>query len=306
MKLDCASRQYLARLKMRGYSNDTINCRKVFLAQLLGLIGNTDIEKINLEKLHRIFLRMSLKSRTVGDYLNRVQMLLKHFKLPYEYKLPKIQDEERPYLTRDEVMQIVNSIKLKTLVDYRDRTLIFFLFDTGLRISEVLRLNRNSVDLTHGTGRVLQKGGFLRGFYLTREGIEYLQEFLGMHNEDKLFVGFRWSPLHQKHYACNFDRQAAWQAIQRRTGASGVKKKVGCHTLRHSFCFDLLMNGCDVLTLQKLMGHHSVESTLKYVHLCDRILYENFQLFKSKQTSYEVSKKKGLIPGFKIKMQIIK
>jgi site-specific recombinase XerD len=306
MKLSLASKRYLVTLKMRGYSEDTIHCRRVFFRQIRRLLDDPEIEEISLEKLHRIFAKMSLKSRTVGDYLNRVQMLLRHFKIPAEYALPKAQESERPYLTKDEVLQIINSIPKKTIVDYRDRALIFFLFDTGLRISEVLRLTRDKIDLENGTGRVLQKGGSIRSFFLTKEGIGYLQDFLTMHNDEKLFIGFRWGGMFKRFFPVGFTRQAAWMVLKRRTEASGIKKKVGPHALRHSFTFDLLMNGCDVLTLQRLLGHHSVESTLKYVHLCDTTLFENFQLFKSKQTTYELKKKRGMMPGFKIKLQIMK
>ena len=303
--MSLASKRYLVTLKMRGYSPETIKCRKIYYRHLSILLNNPDIDKVDLEKLHRLFIRQHLQNTTIFHYLKHTQMLLRYFELPSQYDLPKTQETERPYLARKEVMQIIDKIGLKSIIDYRDRALIYFLFDTGLRISEALNLTRESIDLENGIGRVRQKGGGIRPFYLTRQASKYLLELMKLHQEDELFFGLKGNSA-TKYQKTPFRRSSALRVFKERAGAAGIKKKVGLHSLRHSFAFDLLLNGCDILTLQRLMGHKAISSTMKYVHLCDNTLYENYHLYKSAQTTYEVSKKRGLLPGFKIKLQIIK
>ena len=156
----------------------------------------------------------------------------------------------------------------------RDRTILEVLFSTGLRISELVALNRDSINFKRGEFSIRGKGGRVRVVFLSPRAAEALKEYLKHRTdtEEALFAGTQKKP-----------GRLTVRQIQRLIGRyavkAGIAKKVTPHTLRHLFATDLLINGADLRSVQALLGHASITTTQIYTHLTDKQLKEIHKSF---------------------------
>lgn len=147
---------------------------------------------------------------------------------------------------------------------FRDRAIMLFLLDTGVRASELCDLRIGDVDLK-GAGTVMirnGKGGKGRVVYigtLTREALwRYLSRRKFKEKEDPLFATYRRGPL---------DRHALRKMLKRAGKRAGISEPVYPHRLRHTFAISYLRNGGDIYTLQKMLGHSSLDMVKRYLQI---------------------------------------
>jgi integrase/recombinase XerD len=169
-------------------------------------------------------------------------------------------------LTYAEVKRLLESIKDGGPTDLRDRALLELMYGCGLRASEVVGLDVNDVDLRRAFVRAHGKGNKERIVPLGREAAaavkRYLRagrpELVGSQPRSRLFVNFRGGPL---------TRQGLYKIIRRRAQEAGLEGRMSPHTLRHSFATHLLSGGCDLRSVQEMLGHADVATTQLYTHL---------------------------------------
>ena len=148
----------------------------------------------------------------------------------------------------------------------RDRALLEVMYASGLRASETIGLEVGDVDLEEGVIRARGKGSKERivpvGNAATAAISVYMRsgrpELLRGREERKLFLNFRGGPL---------TRQGLYKIIQRHAKAVGLDGKMSPHTLRHTFATHLLSGGCDLRSVQEMLGHADVSTTQLYTHL---------------------------------------
>ena len=174
-------------------------------------------------------------------------------------KLPRV-------LTYAEVKRLLESVGAGDAIALRDRALLEVMYGCGLRASEAVGLDVNDVDLRRGFVRPHGKGNKERTVPLGREAAaavkRYLRggrpELIGSRPRSKLFVNFRGGPL---------TRQGLYKIIRRHAKEVGLEGKMSPHTLRHSFATHLLSGGCDLRSVQEMLGHSDVATTQLYTHL---------------------------------------
>ncbi|MFN8112377.1 MAG: site-specific tyrosine recombinase XerD [Solirubrobacterales bacterium] len=178
--------------------------------------------------------------------------------------LPKV-------LTYSEVKKLLESVSGSGPADLRDRAILEVMYGCGLRASETVGLEVGSVDLKRGFLRAHGKGSKERIVPLGREAgtavKRYLRsargEFAAGNDVRALFLNQRGGPL---------SRQGLYKVIQGRARDVGLDEKMSPHTLRHSFATHLLSGGCDLRSVQEMLGHADVATTQIYTHLsADRI-----------------------------------
>jgi integrase/recombinase XerD len=165
-----------------------------------------------------------------------------------------------------EVKRLLESVSGSDEISLRDRALLEVMYGCGLRASEVIGLEVGHVDLRRGFVRAHGKGSKERTVPLGREAAAAIERYLragrpalvGSRLEPKLFVNFRGGAL---------TRQGLYKIIQRRAEAVGLEGKMSPHTLRHSFATHLLAGGCDLRSVQEMLGHADVATTQLYTHL---------------------------------------
>ena len=152
----------------------------------------------------------------------------------------------------------------------RDRAMIEFLYATGLRVSELVALNRGDVNAKLGVVRCLGKGGRERIVPVGRQAIEWLHRYLSSRAdaEPALFLG---------RGRRRFSRVGFWKIIKRYAAQAGIRASISPHTLRHCFATHLLERGADLRSIQEMLGHVNIGTTQIYTHVSTDHLREVFQ-----------------------------
>jgi integrase/recombinase XerD len=181
-------------------------------------------------------------------------------------KLPEV-------LTRGEVSKLLEQPHGADPCDYRDRALLEVMYACGLRASEVTGLEVGDVDLEEGVLRARGKGSKERVVPVGRTAVEAVRSYLQngrprlvrMRPEAQLFVNFRGHPL---------TRQGLYKIVRRHAQKAGLADRMSPHTLRHTFATHLLSGGCDLRSVQEMLGHADVATTQLYTHLSSERLKE--------------------------------
>lgn len=169
-------------------------------------------------------------------------------------------------LSRDEVARLLSAPRGTDPAALRDRALLELMYACGLRASEAIGLDVRDVDLEIGVLRARGKGSKERMVPVGREAITatrvYVERgrpaFVGLREESHLFVNRRGGGL---------TRQGLYKIVQRHARAVGLDDRMSPHTLRHTFATHLLAGGCDLRSLQEMLGHADIATTQIYTHL---------------------------------------
>ncbi len=231
---------------------------------------------VTTQSYHLIALRGFLK------YLakRRIQSLD-----PSLVELPRTHRPQVTFLHIDEIDRILAEIPLDTETGLRDRAIFELLFSSGLRVSELISLNRDSVNLARKEFMVRGKGQKDRPVFVSDTAAEAIEDYLA-ERKDSLPALFLNNSKNQPAAGTSGDyRRLTPRSIQRIVDkyvkAAGITKHVTPHTLRHSFATDLLMNGADLRSVQSLLGHSNISTTQIYTHVTDPHLKEIHEKFHS-------------------------
>ena len=174
----------------------------------------------------------------------------------------------------DDVMRLLEAPRPTDPKGVRDRALLETMYAAGLRVSELVGLDVDDVDLEDGSVRVLGKGGKERDVPLGRYAREAIGAYLTGGRPVLATRRSRSALFLNQRDGGRLTRQACWNAIREHAGAAGIRARVTPHTLRHSFATHLLEGGADVRVVQELLGHASVATTQVYTLVTNEHLRE--------------------------------
>jgi len=177
--------------------------------------------------------------------------------------MPKIGRSLPKSLTEAEVDSLLEAPTVSDPLGHRDRTMLEVLYATGLRVSELVSLKHNQVNLTQGVMRVVGKGNRERLIPLGDEAVKWLQQFTQGPRVEILQTDY----LFPTRRGDRMTRQAFWHIIKRYSKKAGVEKELSPHTLRHAFATHLLNHGADLRVVQMLLGHSDLSTTQIYTHV---------------------------------------
>ena len=185
-------------------------------------------------------------------------------------KLPNI-------LTIEEVENLLN-IKLETAFDYRNKAMLEVMYATGLRVSELVNLELNNVNLDEGYVRCFGKGNKERIVPLGEIALKYLKIYIDDYRDslkkrclcDKIFLN---------NHGKGITRQGFFIILKEIAEEKGIKKNITPHMLRHSFATHLLNNGADLRSIQVMLGHSNLSTTQIYTNVSNEVLKENYELY---------------------------
>ena len=169
-------------------------------------------------------------------------------------------------LTVEETQQILDAPNELRPIEMRDKAMLYTLYATGMRISELISLNMHNVDLTRGSVQVIGKGGKERLIPLTNDAIAMIKKYL-TNARDKLSKGKDHNNIFVSTHGKQISRHSFWHRIKAYLKKVDVKKEVHPHTLRHSFATHMLNNGADLRSVQLLLGHSDLATTQIYTHV---------------------------------------
>ena len=169
-------------------------------------------------------------------------------------------------LTVEETQQILDAPNELRPIEMRDKAMLYTLYATGMRISELISLNMHNVDLTRGSVQVIGKGGKERLIPLTNDAITMIKKYL-TNARDKLSKGKDHNNIFVSTHGKQISRHSFWHRIKVYLKKVDVKKEVHPHTLRHAFATHMLNNGADLRSVQLLLGHSDLATTQIYTHV---------------------------------------
>lgn len=176
------------------------------------------------------------------------------------YNLPKT-------LTITEVDKILSLIDLKSKTGKRNLAIIELLYSCGLRVSELVELKISDLFFKESLIKVTGKGNKERFVPISKLAQKYIHNYLTeIRNVSKIKPGFE-DTVFLNERGSKLSRVMIFIIIKKLKNISGIKKKIGPHTLRHSFATHLIQNGADLITIQKMMGHESITTTERYLHV---------------------------------------
>ena len=236
----------------------------------------------------------TMKKKTQNYHLIALRAFLKHLQrqgvktlTPERIELAKVPDRSLELITTEELERLMKapldalkkeSDPAKRQTYLRDRAIMELLFSTGLRVSELSRLNTD-IDLTRDEMSVRGKGDKVRVVFLSERAKQAVRAYLAARTdmEEALFVDGRPKALHR---ITPRDIQLHIKKYALRAGITG---KVTPHVLRHVFATDLLENGADLRSVQALLGHANIATTQVYTHVTDKHLRDIHKAFHGKK-----------------------
>ena len=251
-------------------------------------LKNKKIDKITTEDIRnyindlhdqkekdRTISRKIVSIRTFFDYLMRERIIAAN---PMEkIESPKLQKKLPVTLNEDEINKLLD-IKPRTSLEYRNKAILELMFATGLRVSEIINLTINDINLKDNYVRCFGKGKKERIVPMAT----YTTNLLKVYIEEKrpaLLKGYLTDSVFISSYGKGITRQGLFKIIKKEAKEKGIKKEISPHTLRHTFATTLLENGADLRSIGELLGHENIKTTQIYTHLSNskkRIDYDTY------------------------------
>ncbi len=203
---------------------------------------------------------------------------------PDKIKLPKVSRKQVTFLHFDEVARLLEGISAADEPGLRDRAIIELLFSAGLRVSELVNLNRDHVNTKRREFMVRGKGQKDRPVFISQTAADHVNEYLAsrIDNLPPLFLSYsRNNVSTQSGDYRRLSARSIQRMINKYARLAGITKHVSPHTMRHSFATDLLMNGADIRSVQTMLGHANIATTQVYTHVTDEHLRDVHERFHS-------------------------
>ena len=228
------------------------------------------------QSYHVIALRSLLKWLIKNDYRTLS---------PEKIDLPKTESRSLKFLTTEQVERLLSQPKISTPRGLRDKAILEVLFSTGLRVSELAKLNRDQIDLNRKEFGVIGKGGRGRIVFLSNKAVEWLDKYFKerVDSWEPLFVRCVKNPeITEDGKKMRLTVRTIQRVVKKYVRKAKLPVDASVHTLRHSFATDLLMAGADIRSVQELLGHKNISTTQIYTHITNKKLRDVHEAFHGK------------------------
>ena len=289
MQFSNAKTDFLEYLEIeQNRSQKTIANYDHYLTRLNDYAGDISVADIDAELvrkwrlwLNRLGTNVSdeLGAATLNYHLIALRSFLKFCSkreipalAPTKIELGRTRRKQVTFLNEDELERMFAQPDTATLAGLRDRAVLELLFSSGLRVSELVGLDRDHINLKRREFMVRGKGQKDRPIFISSEAADWLQKYLDMRKDNTKPLFIRFAGNKKVDLSGNYHRLTA-RSIQRLVAhyalLAGITKHVSPHTLRHSFATNLLMNGADLRSVQAMLGHSNIATTQIYTHVTD-------------------------------------
>lgn len=298
----------------KGLANKTQENYSRFLGDFFCWLKNNKLETLKPKDLsdehvwkYRLYLsrnksirtKTELKKVTQNLYLIALRSLLEYFLEkditslpPSKIKLAKdTRDKEINFLNLSQVEKLLDSPDISTKQGMRDRAMLETFFSTGLRVQELVNLNRDQIKIDKNTEDleivVVGKGGKVRTVYFSKRAVHWLKKYLDSRFDidEALFINY-WKPAQNSDKSRRLTVKSVDNIVKKYVKIAGLPIMTTPHTLRHSFATDLLSQGVDLRLVQEFLGHKNIATTQIYTHVTKKQLRDIHRKIHS-QRSFE-------------------
>lgn len=295
---------YIEHLEVEGgRSAKTAENYKLYLERFVEFSDNIEVEKITTEMIRKYRLWLNRYKNNNDDELATITqsyhlIALRGFLTylskrdipslsPEKIELPKVSRKQVTFLHYDEVERLLEHIDVSSDIGLRDRALIELLFSSGLRVSELVNLNRDHINTKRREFMVRGKGQKDRPIFISESAASHIDDYLAarIDNLAPLFLSYsRHNIVDNTGDYRRLTARSVQRIVTRYARLAGITKHVSPHTMRHSYATDLLMNGADLRSVQAMLGHSNISTTQVYTHVTDQHLREIYEKFHSETT----------------------
>lgn len=260
-----ALNQYIEQLQLKGYSPNTIKTYVAEFAQLLKSIKAFPVHQLSAEKLRSYFLycinELKLSENMIHSRMNAVkfyfEQVLHREKLFLEIPRPKKPSNLPKAISTQDIKRMLGMVE-----NPKHRLLLKLCYGMGLRVSEIVKLKIMDIDSKRMQVLVYQSKGKKDRYVNLPESIlaELRAYYLEYQPKEFLFEG---------HYGAQYSVRSVQAVFKNAMKKAKINKKVGVHSLRHSYATHLIEQGTDIRFVQELLGHKDIKTTMMYTHLTD-------------------------------------
>lgn len=271
-----------------------------YLNRFVEFAGDITPDQITTEMIRKYRLWLNRYKSVNGDELATITQsyhlialrgFLKYFSKrdipslsPDKIELPKTHRKQVTFLHYDEVLRLLEEVDTNNESGLRDRAILELLFSSGLRVSELVNLNRDHINTKRREFMVRGKGQKDRPIFISQAAADWVEKYLAERQDTlaPLFIGY--SKNVEANTSGDYRRLTArsiQRMVTRYARLAGITKHVSPHTMRHSFATDLLMNGADLRSVQNMLGHSNISTTQIYTHVTDAHLRDVYEKFHS-------------------------
>ncbi|MFA5644349.1 MAG: tyrosine-type recombinase/integrase [Patescibacteria group bacterium] len=284
----------------KGLSSKTQENYSRFLGDFFAWLKSNKLEHLTPSALsdehiwrYRLYLsrnkslrtKTELKKVTQNLYLIALRSMLEYFieknipsLPPNKIKLAKVTgDKEVNFLNITQVENLLMSPDIKTKAGLRDRAMLETLFSTGLRVQELVNLNREQFRINNDTKDlevvIVGKGKKIRTVYFSQRAVHWLKKYLDLRTDldEALFINY-WKPAQKNGQSRRLTVKSIDEIVKKYVKIAGLPIITTPHTLRHSFATDLLSQGVDLRLVQEFLGHRNIATTQIYTHVTKKQL----------------------------------
>jgi len=303
------SKQFLEYLEIeRNVSQLTIRNYAHYLHRFLAYLSDTipsPVEEIQPDQItgerireYRLFLSryvddhgLSLKRVTQNYHLIALRSFLKYMMKrdidvisPEKIDLPKAESRSIKFLEREQVERLLNMPSLGSEEGMRDKAILETLFSTGLRVSELVSLNRDQINFDRKEFGVIGKGRRARVVFLSDNAVDWLKKYIANRRDTSHALFIRYNgptpPADDKNgESLRLSPRSIQRLVEKYVKKARLPMKITPHGLRHSFATDLLSGGADLRAIQEMLGHKNVSTTQIYTHITNPQLKEIHEKF---------------------------
>lgn len=252
---------YAGEVNVMDITSDFVRKWRLWLARL-GTNTSDELEK-STQNYHLIALRNFLKFCHKRD----IPALA-----PDKIELARTKRKQVTFLNEDELARIFSQPDVATAVGLRDRAILELLFSSGLRVSELVGLDKDHINLKRREFMVRGKGQKDRPIFISPAAAEWVGRYMDERDDNTPPLFIRYSGKRALDNSGNYHRltvRSIQRLVSRYALLAGITKQVSPHTLRHSFATDLVMNGADLRSVQAMLGHSNIATTQIYTHMTD-------------------------------------
>lgn len=289
MQFEKAKVDYLEYLEIElNRSQKTIANYDHYLSRLSDFAGPIEVLDVTEELIRKWRLWLNrlgsntsdeLKKITQNYHLIAVRGFLKFCSKrgipslsPEKIELGKTVRKQVTFLSEDELNRLSTVPDTSTEGGLRDRAIIELLYSSGLRVSELVSLNKEDINLTRKEFMIRGKGQKDRPIFITDAAAYWIDLYIKKRDDNIIPLFIRTSSSNRTSLDGNYLRlsnRSVQRIIEKCARLAGITKHVSPHTLRHSFATALLMNGADLRSVQAMLGHSNIATTQIYTHVTD-------------------------------------
>lgn len=251
----------------------TVRSYRVFLANRI------DAKNMTLKRVTQNYYIIALRSFLRFLIKNDIKTLE-----PSKIDLPKTESRSLKFLEKEQVGQLVTSVDTSTEEGVRDRAILELLFSTGLRVSELTKLDHKQINLDRREFGVIGKGGKARIVFISDHAADWVGQYCAL-RKDKfkpLFIRYSGRVIEEEDgERMRLTPRSVERMVKKYVRIARLPVDATVHTMRHSFATDLLTNGADIRSVQEMLGHKNIATTQIYTHITNKQLREVHSAFHS-------------------------